>query len=146
MAIQYLSKDSIGSVATMNSIIAAQDSIGYSTNDFLMLSVLNLRTGNNKGASDAIQRLIDSDNTPSAALRIKSYLGYLDGKNADAIAWSDKAINAGKQEINNYLLRGILYLLSNDTDNAYKYFEAAWYIDPTNSDLNQILEHYFVEK
>ncbi len=146
MAIKYLSKDSIGSIATMKSIIAAHDTIGYSNNDYLMLSVLNLRTGNNMGASDAIKNLVALKNPPTASLRIKSYLYWTDKNNTEAIAWSDKAIEAEKQEISNYIFRGVLHLMNNEPKKALQFLEAAWYIDKTDSELNQILERYFVAK
>lgn len=146
MAMTYLSGDTTGAIQQMKNMIAAHDTTGISGNDYLMLATLQLKARQYEASTASAVKALDFYADKSASLRIQSLCAFYSGKKTEAFNYLNQAVSVGKTEFNNYMLSGLVYLMDNNHKEAFRYLEAAWYIDAQDPDLINILNIYFKSK
>lgn len=146
MAFTFLSGDTLGAISVLEYKLSLKDTIGYLLSDIALLSRLYAMTGNYEKSHEYADALLNYNPNFFPAYRIKAYADYMAGKPDSVFTYMDKAAEIAKQNFETYLMYGLLYLLKDKPELAYTYFEAAWYIDPTSSILDDVMLELYMKK
>ncbi|MBN2728971.1 MAG: hypothetical protein JXR53_07075 [Bacteroidales bacterium] len=146
MAFTFLKGDSLGALSVLEKKLALGDTIGYMLTDMALISRMYAMTGDYVNANKYSDAVLSYNPSFFPVYRIKAYSFYLDNQKDSAFASMDIAVELAEQNFETYLMYGILHLLEGNEAVAYTYLEAAWYIDPSSTILEDLMQELYIKK
>ncbi|PLW95130.1 MAG: hypothetical protein C0592_00750 [Marinilabiliales bacterium] len=146
MAFTFLQGDTLGALKKLEDKLAYSDTIGYLLTDIALLSRLYAMTGDFQNSHKYADFVLNYNPNFYPAWRIKAYADFEAGQPDSVFTYMDKAMQIGKQDFETYLMYGLLYLMQDKPVLAYTYLEAAWYVDPESSILEDVMSELYVRK
>lgn len=146
MAFTFLSGDTLGALHRLEDKLAYSDTIGILIPDLALISRLYAMIDDFENSHKYADLILGYDPSFFPAWRIKAYADYKAGERDSVFTYMDHAMQIDKQNFETYLMYGLLYLLEDKPALAYKYLEAAWYLNPDSEILDNLMRELYVKR
>ena len=145
MAFTFLNGDTVAALKILEKKIDLKDSIGIRLTDYVLMGRLFIMIGDNENAHKYAALALEYNPSFAAAFRVHAYADFKKGETEKAFEYMKSATEVDNKNFETYLLTGLMYMLDGNSDIAYTYFEAAYYLDPSSVVLDDLMNELYLK-